>query len=348
MDPPGLKESLMSQWSLPWSFEPDAYRQWNEDLAGLEDDELVEHYTTLGKTDGLRPFRLANRGEFAALIPPTALALEIGPFASPVLRGPNVRYCDVLDTEQLRGRAPAHGVDPANVPNVDYVMHGASLDAVPDLFDAVLSSHAIEHQPDLVRHLQEVERRLRPGGRYFVLVPDHRFCFDRDIAPSTIAEVLQAHHEQRRVHTLRSVIEHRAYTTHNDPGRHWADPTPARLDSRQVDSDVVAEALREYEAAAGGYIDVHAWYFNPDSFRHLLRLLNQLALTRLQVERLYPTCRGGVEFWAVLSTDPAPAGPWDAVTGQPAADPSRTSEVVPASARASLLGRTLRTLVTRR
>ncbi|MBA2962926.1 MULTISPECIES: class I SAM-dependent methyltransferase [Ramlibacter] len=338
----------MSQWSLPWSFEPQAYRQWNEDLDGLEDDELVEHYTNQGKQEGRRPFRLTSRGEFAALIPATALALEIGPFASPVLRGPNVRYCDILDTEQLRRRAPEHGVDLANVPAVDYVMPGASLDAIPDQFDALLSSHAIEHQPDLVRHLQEVERRLRPGGRYFVLAPDHRYCFDRNLAPSTIAEVLQAHLEQRRVHTLRSVIEHRAYNTHNDPARHWTDPTPARLDSRQVDLRRVAAAMREHESAAGGYIDVHAWYFNPDSFGHLLELLRGLGLTRLQVERLYPTCRGSVEFWAVLALDPGPAGPWDAAAARPAADWAPPAASSPATPRAGLLGRTLRTLVTRR
>jgi SAM-dependent methyltransferase len=333
--------------SLPWEFDPEAYRQ---QLSGFEDagaDDLVEHYNEVGKDLGLPGNELLHRQQFVDLVPTDGLVLEIGPFGSPVLSGPSVRYCDVLDTEQLRLRAPHHGVDPKLVPAVDYVMPNCSLDDIPVQFDAILSSHAIEHQPDLVGHLQQVERRLVPGGRYFVLAPDKRFCFDRNLAPSTLAEVLQAHQERRKVHTLRSVIEHRAFITHNDAARHWMERQAPLDEGRQVDGAKVLAAMREYEQAAGGYIDVHAWYFTPDSFRQLLRLLNQLGLTKLRVERLYPTWRGSLEFWAVLSTTPSERGPFDAAAEEPAQAPRVISgdPVDRPATRSSLLGRTLRTLL---
>jgi SAM-dependent methyltransferase len=162
---------------LPWEFEPEAYRQ---QLPGFEDaatDDLVEHYNESARRWAC-PATAAAPAAVRRWSPPM-LALEIGPVRLPVLSGPNVRYCDVLDTEQLRRRAPDHGVDPTSVPAIDYVMKNCSLDDIPVQFDAILSSHAIEHQPDLVGHLQQVERRLAPGGRYFVLAPDKRFCFDR-------------------------------------------------------------------------------------------------------------------------------------------------------------------------
>ena len=94
---------------------------------------------------------------------------------------------------------------------------------------AVFSSHCIEHQPDLVRHLQEVANLLEPDGAYFLLIPNKLYCFDHFIAETSVADVMLAHHLGHRVHTLASVIEHRALTTHNDPSRHWlgdhADPT---------------------------------------------------------------------------------------------------------------------------
>jgi SAM-dependent methyltransferase len=329
---------------LPWEFEPDVYRQFVPELARLGDEDLAAHYNESGKLIGIPGNHLQVRAEFAALVPADRPALEIGPFGSPVLKGRHVRYCDVLSTEQLRERAPGHGVDPASVPDIHYVMANCSLDDIPHRFDSILSSHAIEHQPDLVAHLQQVERRLAPEGRYFILCPDKRFCFDRNLAPSTLAEVLQAHHERRKVHTLRSVVEHRAYGVHNDPARHWDDDRPPAHDSREVDAQKVAAALREYEQAAGGYIDVHAWYFTPDSFRQLMRLLHELGLTRLQVERLYRTRRNSVEFWAVLCERPAEGGPFDAATWGPETHESLPVAPQP-SPRGGLLGRAVRNLL---
>ena len=301
-----VRSAIAPTWNLPPAFEPDVYRDQVPALTQLGADELIAHYEEEGKHRGVRACRLEGRHQFASLVPPNAIALEIGPFGSPLLAGAHVRYADVLDTSQLRARAPAHGVDPANVPPIDYVLRDGSLDSIDERFDAILSSHAIEHQPDLVAHLEQIERRLLPAGRYLVLVPDKRYCFDRHLAPSTIAEVLQAHHEGRMTHTLRSVIEHRALGTHNDPARHWANADLAQRDSlTSIDANLVQAAWREYEMARGAYIDVHAWYFTPDSFNQIMGLLNALGLTQLKVERLYPTQRGSVEFWAVLSKETA-------------------------------------------
>ena len=68
-----------------------------------------------------------NHAEFLADIPNDGVDIEIGPFANPLLHGPNVKYLDVLPTEQLITRA-------------------RELD--------------IEHQPDLIKHLNQVEAIL--------------------------------------------------------------------------------------------------------------------------------------------------------------------------------------------
>lgn len=337
---------------LPPSFDPSVYRQQLRELASLDDDELVAHYNSEGKRLGIQTSCLGNRYEFAALVPTDVSTLEIGPFGSPLLAGPYVRYADVLDTEQLRARAPHHGVDPAAIPHIHHVMHSCSLDDIDERFYAILSSHAIEHQPDLVAHLQQVERRLHSGGRYFILAPDKRYCFDRNLSTSTISEVLQAHWDRRTAHTLRSVIEHRVFMTHNDPMRHWLDERQIEEDARHIDLSKLSAAIREFDQAAGQYIDVHAWYFTPDSFCNLIDLLHALGLTQLKIERLYRTMRGRVEFWAVLSKTPTPGGPYDEAVSGPE-ELARSPELTPAnqrltaSPRASLLARTLREIIRR-
>lgn len=279
----------------PPTIDPAFYRASDPALAPLDDDAAVAHYRAHGRAAGRIASPLALRENLLAFIGAGRRVLEIGPFCAPLMRGPLVEYLDVLDADGLRARAIEHGMDPAGCP--ERIHHVGAPSQVPGPFDAVLSSHAIEHQPDLVRHLREVERLLAPGGAYFVIVPDKRYCFDHFLAESTVAGVLQAHAEGRTRHTLASVVEHRALTTHNDAGRHWrgdhGNPgrnRPARLRA----------ALAEHGRAEGGYVDVHAWQFTPPAFRSIVTDLHALGLTRLFPTGVYHPAYGRSEFCAIL------------------------------------------------
>ena len=279
----------------PPTIDPDTYRASDPALANLDDEAAIAHYRARGRDRGVVASPLALRENLLRFIDDDLSLLEIGPFCRPLKRGPNVEYLDVLDADQLRVRAGRTGGDAAGVP--DLIHHVGDLDVVDRSYDAVLSSHAIEHQPDLVRHLQQVERILNPGGGYYLIIPDKRYCFDHFIAESTIADVMQAHLERRRAHTLKSVIEHRALTVHNDHRRHWAGDhgNPERNRVARVKA-----AIEEYEAASGGYVDVHAWYFTPPAFRSIVTTLRELGLIGLEIAGNYHTARDRNEFCAIL------------------------------------------------
>lgn len=283
---------------FPPEYDAGIYRALHPDLAAMPDGALLQHYLAHGRAEGRRPHALPDRDAFVGLVPPGASVLEIGPFNRPVVAGPGVRYFDVLSQDGLRQRATAFGMPPDGVPRIDHVSATGDLSVIAgEVFDVVVSSHCIEHQPDLVRHLNDVARLLAPGGHYLLMVPDKRFCFDHYLADSTIAGVLDAHRAGLRTHALRSVIEHRVLTTHNDPVAHWEGRHgPAVADQ----AGRVAAALREYDAAAGGYLDVHAWIFTPESFRRLTALLQALGVTTLAPVRVYAGLRAMNEFWAIL------------------------------------------------
>lgn len=282
---------------LPPEFDPEFYRRAHADLSVMSDELLISHFQQWGRAEGRRPNRLGGRPDFVSLIPATASALEIGPFNAPILKGPRVRYFDVLTRPELVERAEQHKLGTDTIPDIHYISREGDLDIIPETFDVVVSSHNIEHSPDLVHHLASVERRLNPGGRYFAIVPDKRYCFDYFIAESTIAEVMEAHAASRRVHTLRSVIEHLALTTHNESGRHWAgDHGPAPT----LPAERVAFAIDVFQKSAGRYLDVHAWYFTPASMRTILGVLVALGHCRLNPLRIYDTLKGSNEFWMVL------------------------------------------------
>ncbi|HEX6834130.1 MAG TPA: methyltransferase domain-containing protein, partial [Rudaea sp.] len=235
---------------------------------------------------------------FAALMDGCARVLEIGPLASPLLRRPGVQYFDVLSTADLREKARIHGLDVEACPTIDFVSATGDLAVVTQTFDAVVSCHVIEHQPDLVRHLRGVADIMKPGGRYFLAVPDKRYCFDHFIAASTIADVIDAHAREARTHSIASIIEHTSLTTHNDTARHWnGDHGEPRY---VAEPGRVQGAVDAYLRNPGAYIDAHAWQFVPSSFRDIMGLLRTLRVSAFEVERVYPTVRNSNEFYAVL------------------------------------------------
>lgn len=284
---------------IPPVFDPDFYRMIHPDLAQMDERQLLEHYEIHGRGEGRAASPAARRADFVDIFSSCSSLLEIGPFCAPTLKGPNVHYFDVLDSKALRQRAKELGYPIKLVPHVDYVDPNGDLSVIGRRFAAVFSAHCIEHQPDLIRHLQQIESLLEPGGAYFLAIPDKRYCFDHFIALSSISDVVQAHEERRRNHTIASVIEHRALTTHNNPARHWsgdhADPGfENRIPVR------VSQAIEEYRKAQGAYVDVHAWQFTPESFKRICEQLFALGYVRLWPARVYDTPHGSNEFTAIL------------------------------------------------
>ncbi len=210
-----------------------------------------------------------------------------------------MRYFDVAGREELIEKAKYLQYPITETPVIDYVSPTGDISIVDAQFDQVFSSHCVEHQPDLVRHLSGVSRILRDCGSYFLIVPDKRFCFDHFLAESTIADVLGASVEQRRVHYAKSVFEHSLLTTHNEPIRHWRGDHGVHLQGQSI--DCVRDTVDHIVKNADVYLDTHACHFTPKVFEDILTQLDQLKLSQLKVDRVYNTPFGRFEFCAILS-----------------------------------------------
>ena len=182
--------------SLPGEFDAALYRSLYSDLCHFEENDLRQHYEIHGRGEGRTATIAVPRDRFLQLVPRGVSILEIGPFNQPVVFGNNVKYFDLFDCNQLIERAREIGLEFDKVPHVDYVQPFGDLSIVGERFDAVISSHLLEHQPDLIRHLQQVERLFDGAGLYFLVVPDKRYCFDHFIPESSIADVLAGHAAQ--------------------------------------------------------------------------------------------------------------------------------------------------------
>lgn len=275
------------------------YTRHHVDLIAFSSQDAEVHYSTYGYWEGRRSHRLDIRENFLTHFGKGDI-LEIGPYYSPLRLEGRVKYMDVLDQKGLMERARKEGADPSRVPKIDYISRDGSLDMIDGDFDVVISSHSIEHQPDFITHLNAVSRILRTGGVYALIIPNARYCFDALLPLTKISEIFNAYVEGRKRHSIGSVIEHRALTTHNDPGRHWQESGPRPSVHYPIDITRLRAAIEEFQRAGGSYIDVHAWQFDPASFSDICSSLISLRMINYSRVICYGPVKGRNEFMAVL------------------------------------------------
>ena len=61
-----------------------------------------------------------------------------------------------------------------------------------------------------------------------------------------------------------------------------------------------ATRREKYLKSGSDYVDVHAWYFTPDTFATIVNELHEADVSPFLVERIYPTLFQTLEFWVVL------------------------------------------------
>ncbi len=109
-----------------------------------------------------------SRSEFLGRIDHSQKTLEVGPYYTPILRSSTVKYFDVLDHAGLVKKANS---DPSyfeqvsaasllQIPTIHFVDPHGDMSNIEEKFDIVFSSHNIEHQVYLIKHLQQVSNIL--------------------------------------------------------------------------------------------------------------------------------------------------------------------------------------------
>jgi 2-polyprenyl-3-methyl-5-hydroxy-6-metoxy-1,4-benzoquinol methylase len=148
------------------------------------------------------------RKRFIQSIPLNQKLLEIGPFFRPLAPGSNVKYFDIKNQAGLIETAKDYATkdEIQQIPEIDYVSPTGDLSVINEKFGIIFSSHVIEHQLDLIKHLQGISNLLDSDGTYFLIIPDKRFCFDHFNVASQLVDVIAAHHEPQVRHRLRNIL----------------------------------------------------------------------------------------------------------------------------------------------
>ncbi|MDB5875515.1 MAG: hypothetical protein JWQ07_4957 [Ramlibacter sp.] len=243
-----------------------------------------------------------RREQFLSLFDPSGHGLEIGASFNPLLPkadGYDVKVLDHATAEELVRKYKNAGVDVRKIETVDYVTDGGSLlNAVGQegCFDFIVASHVVEHTVSFLGFLQDCERLLTPKGVLVLAVPDKRFSFDALRPTSSTGDVLQAHLEQRKLHSPGALFDEVAYNCLRTGALSWGrgDEGPLAFAAPLQAAKDIFEATSRDPA----FHDIHAWQFTPSSFRLIVNDLHEIGYLGLREDR---AVEGNGEFFITLA-----------------------------------------------
>jgi hypothetical protein len=249
--------------------------------------------------------RLRVRRDFAFRTADRAgAALEIGPAHNPILPkrdGFDTKTVDYLDRDGLVEKyGEFKQYSPDDIEDVDYVIPaGAPMsDVIHERFDLVLASHVLEHSVSLIDFLNDCTSLLAPNGVLSLVVPDHRYCFDRFRQRSSIGRVIDTAINSPSVHTVGTMTEFSLYAVKHGGTTSWSAGRKGRYRFVHDLDAVKANATR---AEGDTYIDVHNWVFSPNHLRLMLQDLHALGLITVREAAFQDTI--GHEFFLNLKVD---------------------------------------------
>jgi SAM-dependent methyltransferase len=231
-------------------------------------------------------------------------ALEIGPAHNAILpkrEGFRTKTVDYIDRDGLVEKYSEFKQYSADdIEDVDYVISaGAPMsDVIHERFDLVLASHVLEHTTSLIDFLNDCTNLLTPNGVISLVVPDHRYCFDRFRERSSIGRVIDASISRPSVHSVGTMIEFSLNAVRHRGTTSW--PADHKGEYRFV-HDLDAVKANAKRAEGDTYIDVHDWVFSPNHLRLMLQDLHALGLISVREAAFQGTI--GHEFFLNLKID---------------------------------------------
>jgi SAM-dependent methyltransferase len=230
------------------------------------------------------------------------LGLEIGPSHLPVApksEGFHVEILDYTDREHLIEKYRQMGVDPFRIESVDHIWDGRRYSEVvggSERYEWIIASHVLEHVPDLLGTLKQCREILKPGGILSIALPDHRYMFDRERSPSSLAAVIDANLRSDTRPTHGTVAEFNLRFTVKGSSDSWYPWYRGAL----ARANPVEHALARFELSRTSeeYQDIHVWVFTAETFASIIADLCKLDM--LDLEAVAPPERRIKEFFMQL------------------------------------------------
>lgn len=231
--------------------------------------------------------------------------VEVGPSHNPIIpksSGWRTIIVDYADAEVLRNHYKNENY--SRIEDVDIVwrtgqMHESFNINMLQSYNAIISSHSLEHMPDAIGFLQSCEQLIKSDGVIKLALPDKRCCFDLFSGLSTSGDMLSAHYNKDRVHGKRTSFNEVAYAVKNRGKTGWTINESATELELMWPLDFAYGVFKRASANNDGeYFDFHAWKFTPSSFSLIIEEICYLGIIGLSILDISETI--GHEFFVTL------------------------------------------------
>jgi len=258
-----------------------------------------------------------TREYLKASIDPSYVCLEIGPYHSPILdhNKKNNFSIDVFTRKSLIEKANSdpnlkrYNISISNIPETNYLL---SKDQDYDIekcvdrkFDIIISSHNLEHLPNLIKELNKYEKILKDNGKIFAFIPDCNFEFDYLRNKSRLADIIDDYYMDRKMPSFKSILDFQLYyepeASTFDLWKHYLNE--GIHDERISESDIKSKKDIDYlfEKSKLDYIDTHSYTFTSFSFEKYIKWLNKFKFINLHIEKIEHTQLNSQEFFVILA-----------------------------------------------
>jgi len=276
----------------------------------IGDDIKIEFYTKLGETAIYDLRNLINTkcvsrtSQILSQVAINGVGLEIGPLDNPIApkrAGFNIQTMDHMRKEDLKEKySNDTNVNTDNIEEVDFIWDGrrySEITGKTNYYDYILASHLIEHTTDLIGFFQECEEILNESGVLSLAIPDKRYCFDYFRPITSLSSIIDNHLLGNKTHSPGTVAEYFLYASLNSGKIGWTEKSKKEFtlchsaeDAKKFMYNVIENNI---------FYDVHQWVFTPNSFRLILKDLQDLGFTNLREIAFHDTI--GNEFFITLS-----------------------------------------------
>lgn len=239
----------------------------------------------------------------------SSIGIEIGPLTNPVITKKEgvVYYIDHTSKDELiKKYRHDPNVDITQINDVDFVWGVKTLrEAISGdlMVDYVVASHVIEHVPDVIGWLGEINEILKVGGQICLAIPDKRYTFDYQRQLTSVAELIDSYLNKLRRPSPRQIIDFYADAIKIDTYDAWNGNVDVNKCER-FGSEETGLKLAQTSMDEGIYVDVHCSVFTFDSFFNVLETLFLLNLLNFKVSMAYAPEVYSNEFIVVLEKLP--------------------------------------------
>ena len=221
--------------------------------------------------------------------------IEIGPLDNPKLKKDecNVYYLDYRSTDEIKEVYKNSYAILDSIVNIDYATGNRTYRETVGTkkFDAVYSSHCIEHTFDIIGHLNDVCSILKENGRYVLVIPDCENSFDLFRQPTTFREAYSVFKGGSVIPFVAdSIINTKPYYNKEDVKLFWGKEVSLTLElcSEEPRLRDFIEVHKKKQADVLNQGSYHIWTFSKISILEIIRDSLRLGLIQFELERFEP------------------------------------------------------------